>query len=209
MAHREGTWRTGRTQDSRAEEIDSERGGQWGREEGKEEIEEGREVLDNPSVQEPSSTGHEVAVGREEGQDIWVRRRIHGKRKATEQEEQAWSRSSKREEHEGEQARGRGTAEEQKRTGRRKRLVGKQPPPQHTQQVTGAVKCKDKKWARGHVLQRRGQAVFCINCGKFATRHMGIGLRGACRAQTLGAQAAKRVQRLLQGLHPVRDTFIH
>ena len=155
-----------------------------------------------------------AAAKRNEAQDGQaerrVRRRIWNKRPPTEEEERSGDlyANGEKEDRDIEEGllprEGDGKPEEGGAgSTRRKRLVGKQKPPQGLRQATGAVRERDKRWNRGHHIHKTGQVVYCTKCGCFAIKRMGYGLASQCKPSATGASNAARLLRLRQGLHPL------
>ena len=82
----------------------------------------------------------------------------------------------------------------------RRRLRGKQPPPQGLTHAHRGVKSKFGGWSRGHVVHKKGSMVFCIKCGNHALKRFGKGLQCECKPTD---NVASRISKLLQGLHPI------
>ena len=84
----------------------------------------------------------------------------------------------------------------------RRRLRGKQPPPQAMQ-----LKLQEaKEWSRGHRIRKVGRVVFCTKCGSHAWQRFGKGLQADCKPPDNAAQV--RLRRLHEGRHPIKGTFL-
>ena len=81
---------------------------------------------------------------------------------------------------EGEGAEGSAVLGDELGPAHRRRLRGKQPPPQVVGQTPEGVKDKITGWSKGHAIHKRGNRVFCVKCGNYALRRFGRGLQGRC-----------------------------
>ena len=138
-----------------------------------------------------------------------VRRRVTGKRPEGERAEDGTTTSAARG-REGDEERQEGRTEGTGQGGAqetRRRLRGKQRPPQQETPQLLKVRRKDKEWARGHAIRKKGGVVFCVQCGSYAEKRFGAGLRAKCsQPKSMTSNAANvRLQRLQRGQHPLQQ----